>query len=121
MAKKVKVEEFRPFAITILGREWIVEVVEGPIDVDGMLVSGFADADACKIVIIKHPNRTFMRHILAHEIFHAAAAPVTNNGLRGFEGWIPEEQAAELSGMVWAEILEQAHMLPSWVLNRGKV
>lgn len=121
MSKK-KVEEITGFCFTLQGEEWKCELREGPIFIEGVgRVSGFTDADARLIVIETSKDKTWLRKVFGHEWLHAVVSPVSTTALRGKEGWLVEEQCAELVGRAYNELMEQAILLPGWVTNRVKV
>lgn len=121
MARKAKKTEATEFALTIQGDEWTVRLVEGPIIVDGIgRVSGYCDADPRIIVLEANEDKDWLRRVFGHEFVHAALSAVSVNGLRGKDGYIAEEIAAEIVGRAYNELMVQAHLLPGWVTNRKR-
>ena len=108
------------FKFDMFGEEWTVEIKDAPIYLDNMQVSGYCDADALTIVIVRHDDVDFLRKVFFHELFHCAVSAISNNNLRGKDCWVPEEMAAELSGRSMAQFMAQSWILPPWLFNRDK-
>ncbi len=107
------------FTFEIFGEEWRVEIRDEPI-VEPELgrVSGFCDSDLRSIVLERN-TKDFLRKVLFHEITHAALSMASTSGIKGKDGWIPEEVAAEMMGTAMKQLIEQSAMLPTWVFCTG--